>query len=83
MATYHELEKLKYIQAQYEDAQKARETTQKLIENADLSYYLPDEEKEAIENAHSAMDKLEDALFRAGLALAQKLSKCEKLKYRN
>lgn len=81
MATYHELEKLKSIQVDYETAKQTQEQTKKLLWEADLKYYLTDEEQTAISDAHTAMEKLEDALFRAGLSLAQKLSKCEKLKY--
>lgn len=80
---YHDLEKLKYIQAQYEDAKQTRENTEKLIRDSDLPFYLSDEDREAIENAHTAMEKLEDALFRAGLSLAQKLSKAKNLIYHN
>lgn len=80
---YHDLEKLKSIQADYEAAKQTRENTEKLIRDSDLPFYLSDEEREAIENAHTAMEKLEDALFRAGLSLAQKLSKAKNLTYHN
>jgi len=75
--TYHDLEKLKTIIAEYEAAKLAREHTEKLIRENELSFYITDEEKQAIESAHEAMEKLEDALFRAGLSLAQKLSKAK------
>ena len=81
MATYHDLEKLKTIIAEYEAAKLAREHTEKLIRENELSFYITDEEKQAIESAHEAMERLETELYIAGQKLAVKLSKTKNLTY--